>query len=287
MKPETIQLLRNLAWGLGLLSVVSLLLWGTWHLVRLPALTIDQVVVTGGETINHADIQVQVEQVLQGEYWGFVPRQFVLTYPRQDILDSVMATPRVKDPIVQRQGKALRVTLAEFEPVALWCAADAATNTPCVFLDENGYGFAQAPLLDGGAFTRFSRVGAIATTSAVYADGDDFLQLRQLERLLRDQGWPVASIEFDQARDAFVYLVSGGELKVTLRLSPEETLDNLQTVLGAEEYSHLRPGNFSYIDLRFGNKVFVNEFGDPTEQLSEVATTTQNAASDDAAADDV
>ena len=143
-----------------------------------------------------------------------------------------------------------------------------------MFLDTQGYGFAEAPLLTGGAFTRFSRVGTPATTSAVYADGDDFAQLRQLEQLLSDYRWRVASIEFDQARDAFVYLVGESELKVTLRLTPEETLDNLETVLAAEEYQHLTPGNFSYIDLRFGNKVFVNEFGDPAEQLPETATTT-------------
>ena len=114
----------------------------------------------------------------------------------------------------------------------------------------------------------------------MYADGDDFTQLRQLEQLLQNYGWPVASVEFDQARDAFVYLVGDSELKVTLRLSPNETLDNLQTVLAAEEYQHLQPGNFTYIDLRFGNKVFVNEFGDPAEQLSDTATATVESAAE-------
>jgi len=244
--------------------------------VRLPALTIDQVAVTGGETISHGAIETQVNQLLQGEYWNFVPRRFVLTYPQSELLEAMTATPRVKDPVIERRGRLVQVTLAEFEPVALWCDSEMASTTACVFLDENGYGFATAPLLDGGAFTRFSRVGESATTSAVYTDQSDFAQLRTLEQLLVEQGWLVSNIELDQARDAFVHLVGNSELKVTLRLTPAETLDNLQTVLSADEYTHLTPGNFAYIDLRFGNKVFVNEFGGS-------ATSTQNAAPDDAA----
>ena len=285
MRPETVQLLKNLALGIGLLSVLGLLLWGVWHVVRLPALTITQVVVSGGETINHEAIQLEVERLLEGDYWRFIPRRFTLTYPEAEILAAVSATPRVKDPVLVRQGRVVRVRLAEFEPVALWCEVGRATTSPCVFLDQNGYGFARAPTLDGGAFTRFSRIGQSATTSAVFADGGDFAQLRELEQLLGEFSWPVMAIELDQARDAFVYLVGGGELKVTLGLTPAATLDNLRAVLTAEQYQHLSPGQFHYVDLRFGNKVFVNEFGAPVEELeatvsSSTASITETATSE-------
>lgn len=268
MKPETIQLLRNLGLGLGILSLFALLLWGVWHVVRLPIFTIDQVVVSGGETISHDAIGLDVEQALSGEYFNFVPKRFAPTYPKQEILDTLTNTPRVKDPEIERQGRALRVRLAEFEPSALWCSSDAASTTPCVFLDETGYGFAQAPVLFGGAYTRFVRVGEPASVSAVYTDMSDFEQLRSLEQQLSAFGWPVAQIELDTARDVFAQLSQGGHLKVTLELSPAQTLDNLQTVLQAAEYQHLEPGNFAYIDLRFGNKVFVNEFGEPDTEVA-------------------
>jgi hypothetical protein len=278
MKPETKQLLLNLGVGIGLLSFVGLLLWGVWYVVRLPALTIDQVLVTGGETISHELIQTEVEAELEGEYWQFVPRRFAWTYPYAEIIAVLQATPRVRDPQLERQGKALRVTLAEYEPVALWCNDDTATSTACVFLDDNGYGFAAAPTLEGGTFIRFVRDGQSATTSAVFADGDDFAQLRELEALLEAFGWPVARIEFDQARDAFMFLVGGGELKVSLLLSPTETVENLTAVLSAEAYQHFLPGNFEYIDLRFGNKVFVSEFGAPEESVTPDMPYTESAA---------
>lgn len=275
MKPETVQLLKNIAFGIGILSLTALVLWGAWHIVRLPSLTISQVVVAGGETISHESIQVETEQLLEGEYWGFIPRRFVYLYPQQEIVELLEATPRVKNPTVERHRKTIMVSLAEFEPAALWC--DVSSTTPCVFLDENGYGFAAAPALSGGAFTRFIRVGKTATTSAVYADQNDFMQLKELERLLADIGWLVSRIEFDDARDVFIYFNEGGELKVTLQLTPEKTLENLQAVLTAEEYSHLQPGNFEYIDLRFGNKVFVNEFGaEPLIETEEATTTVES-----------
>jgi len=278
MKPETKQLLKNLGLGLGLLSVVGLLLWGAWHVVRLPVLTIDQVAVTGGETISHESIQVDVEELLQGEYWRFIPRSFVWTYPRIEIIEQISATPRVKDPEVVRRGRLLQVTLAEFQPTALWCDSESSTTSTCVFLDDHGYGFAQAPVLTGGSFTRFSRVGESATTSAVFADATDFSQLQMLQQLLDQAGFTVSRIELDTARDAFVHLTDGGELKVSLQLSPEDIIDNLQTVLAAQEYQHLEPGNFSYIDLRFGNKVFVNEFGEPELETETAASSTEDTA---------
>lgn len=267
MKPETMQLLKNLGFGSVCLLTVAALLWGTWHVVRLPLFTINQVVVTGGETISHDVIKADVEQLLEGQYMEFIPRQFAYTYPQTEIIEQLSATPRVKNPQIRREGVVLLVEVAEFEPVGLWCDSDQAASSPCVFLDETGYGFAQAPQLAGGAYTRFVRVGEPAITGDAFADSADFLELQTLQSLLAEYGWPVARIEFDQAGDAFVYLVGDSELKVSLRISPAETIDNISAVVASEEYKHFEPGNFAYIDLRFGNKVFVSEFGDPNAEI--------------------
>ena len=55
---------------------------------------------------------------------------------------------------------------------------------------------------------------------------------------------------------------------------PEQTVANLETVLTAPAFTDLSPGNFSYIDLRFGNKVFVNE-----EQIVTTSTPVTAASS--------
>jgi len=263
MRDETKQLLINLSIGLGVFCLLGLTLYGVWYGTRADAVTIDQVIVTGGETVSHAQIQAVVEAELEGRYMNFIPRRFTWLYPHDDIVTVVSATPRVKDPVVERRKKALVVTFAEYEPVALWC--DAVDSSTCVFLDSNGYGFAVAPDLNGGAYTRYVQIGESASTSHVFTDAGDFALLQELVALLEAAGWAATSIELDQARDVFVYLSGGSELKVSLTLTPKETIDNLQTIRAAEQYTDLAPGNFAYIDLRFGNKVFVSIAGDPAD----------------------
>jgi len=267
MRPETKQLLKNIAIGLGVFSLFALLLYGVWHGTRVSALTIDEVLVSGGETISHETVAVDVSVLLEGDYARFIPRRFAWTYPENEIMTKLLEVDRVKDPVVQRKGKQLLVTLAEYEPVALWC--EDSDSERCVFLDDTGYGFAVAPDLIGGAFTRFVRIGEDAVTSELFTDPVDFLLLQELVTLFEEFGWPVTTVEFDAARDAFVYLAGGGELKVSLLQTPIETTDNLQVVLSTEQYNHIEPGNFEYIDLRFGNKVFVNEFGVPEEEIED------------------
>ena len=269
---------------------VGLVLYGVWHGTRIERLTISEVIVSGGETISHEAVVADVTTVLEGDYARYIPRRFAWTYPEDEIMKKLTAVERVKDPQISRDGKTLNVTLAEYEPAALWCSATEVKD--CVFLDAAGYGFAVAPELSGGAFVRYALVGQSAKTGEDYTDFEDFLVLQDLITRLSQVGWPVALIELDQARDAFVYLSGGGELKVSLLLTPAETIDNLQTIRTTAQYIHLEPGNFAYIDLRFGNKVFVNEFGTPVEEVAEAIildeeeegeTETETAASDDAA----
>ncbi|MFT5831962.1 MAG: cell division septal protein FtsQ [Candidatus Paceibacteria bacterium] len=280
MRPETKQLLKNISIGLGVFFLVGFILYGVWHGTRVSALTIDEVIVAGGETISHQAVAADVSILLEGEYARFIPRSFAWTYPENEIMSKLLEVDRVKNPVIERDGKRLFVTLAEYEPIALWC--DSAISERCVFLDSVGYSFASAPDLTGGAFTRFVQIGQPASTSELFTTADDFVLLRELESLLEEYGWPAATVEFDQARDVFVYLGGGGELKITLLQAPDATIANLQTVLSTEQYSHIKPGNFEYIDLRFGNKVFVNEFGAPEEE-SDIETET--ATSSDAAAE--
>ena len=56
--------------------------------------------------------------------------------------------------------------------------------------------------------------------------------------------------------------------------SPASVIENLKTILVSEEFSHLKPGNFQYIDLRFGNKIFVNEEEVGSVEENETSTST-------------
>jgi len=240
---------------------------GIWYGSRVAWLTITEITIRGGETIDHALVRQAVEAELAGTYLGLVPRRFAWFYPEEQIMSAVRAVPRVATVKADRlSGSELSIVFEEFVPAALWCA-DVATTT-CAFLDASGYAFAIAPVLEGGEILRFVSLG----TSTPHVDSRPFSEadmtlMTRLRSALHEAGWYVSHIEIDAVRDVYIHVVGGGELKATLTMLPEQTVANLETVLTAPEFADLSPGNFSYIDLRFGNKVFVNE-----EQI--VATTT-------------
>lgn len=290
---NTLVMLKQIGWGLLVISLALLVLTGIWHGTRLHVLTVDEVLVQGGETINHQQVKEKVLQQLEGQYAGFVPRTFAWTYPKKDIVASLAEIDRIHSIVVARvKSHTLRVSFAEFLPAALWCQTLEAHE--CVFVDESGLAYSQAPDLTGGSLLRFVHTSREPELSQQLTSEADFLLLKQLAELLADNGWFVSHIEIDKARDAFLHIVDGGEFKVTLTQEPEVTVANLNVVLTSEQFTNIQPGNFQYIDLRFGNKVFVNEeppiaklepYEDQVQREAEQlgAPETETATSDDAA----
>ena len=102
----------------------------------------------------------------------------------------------------------------------------------------------------------------------------DYESTKDFTGLLRDIGWYVTKIEINSARDAFYTMAGGGELRTSLA-EAVVPFENLQAILQSEEFSHIKPGAFQYIDLRFGSRVFVNEEMPQLENASSTATTTE------------
>lgn len=269
--PNTVVLLKQMAIGAFVIFVVVLLLSGIWYGTRLPSLTITSIQAEGGETIDNDEIEVLVRNVLEGEYLGFIPKSFSWFYPKQKIYDVLYSVERLNNVQIERNGPTgLNINFDEYVPHALWCTS--VTGDDCLFLDETGYSFAVAPKLTGGSFLRFVESGREPVLDESLLDVDLYEKLHHLSHLLSEQGWFASCIEIDQVGDVFVQIVGGGELKVSTSLTPEETVDNLSVILNSDEFSHIEPGNFKYIDLRFGNKVFVNEELLETEIDTDVIT---------------
>jgi hypothetical protein len=55
-------------------------------------------------------------------------------------------------------------------------------------------------------------------------------------------------------------------------------INNLMAVISSPDFSHLKPGNFQYIDLRYGNKVFVNEEEVVVPEEFDVVSTSTSSA---------
>jgi hypothetical protein len=259
INPATILLVKQLLFGLALFAVIGLVLTSVWYLSRLDTFTIAKVEVSGGKTIDGVLVQKTVEGVLEGTYLGLIPRRFSYFYPEANVLQAVENLDRIKDvSITQSDNKTLKVAYGEYVPDALWCNTEA-KEANCLFLDETGYAFGLAPNLTGGSFTRYYSLGNSPAKDVRPFSEEDYKATRVFANLLAETGWYVDTIEIDAVRDVFFTLASGGEIKATLIEDINKTFSYLGTIRQSEEFSHLIPGGFQYIDLRFGTKVFVNE----------------------------
>ncbi len=296
INPNTVVLIRQIVIGVLIFGFVGGLVMGVWYVTRVPALTLETVRASGGETIDLPMLERLAEEQLDGTYFGLIPRRFVWLYPRQKILADIAAIPRVRSASLHvTTGPVLALAITEYRPQALWCT-DVATST-CVFLSETGYAYATAPGLRGGGLLRFVSIGELPAVDEQPWSTEDFIVLQALASILTDAHWPISHIEVDAVRDVFLHITGGGEFKMTLTAPIEESVENLLTVVAAEQFSHLAPGNFQYIDLRFGNRVFVNEEfpevadevieSDQPDVMENNGATTTNATTSDLAESEV
>lgn len=270
-------LLKRVLYILSLIFLLLLAAGLLWFGTRLESLTITEVEVIGGDTVDKGKIKTAVEAELQGSYFGVVPKRFSWVYPEEKIMEVVRAVPRVKSVLLERpDGRSLTIRFIEYSPFALWC--DKVEETNCVFLDDQGFAFSSAPPLTGGALPRYFSTDKPATGNSPFS-----------YEFLRDTSFFVTAIrkEFDFATlgieqvgdaEAVLELSANSYLKITSRQNVHDTLDNLRVIMSSEEFGDLEPGDFNYIDLRFGDKVFVNE----EKEVEDTATSTSTVIEDPA-----
>jgi len=262
---------RQIIFGVLLVILIALLLVGIYHGTRAESKQITGVDVVGGQTIPHSQIKQIVQDTLVGNYYRLIPRTFTWTYPEGHIAENISAIDRIKNVQVSLEKRRVLVVYEEYIPYALWCTD---TNELCYFIDRLGLAFASAPPLSGSAFVRYSETGRPPELGAMSFD-TDYLRNNEafVQRLEEELGLYVTNIQKAGDYDIDYRVSGGGLIKVSQTMELDETFRNLLTVLQSEEFIHLEPGKFQYIDLRFGNKVFVNE------ELPSVSPATTTAGS--------
>ena len=257
LEPEKILIIKQVLLGLFLFSIVSLLLVGVWYGTRVDSLTIVNVEAVDSETIKAEVVKAKVNEVLSGDYWHFIPRRFSWFYPEEEVIKKLEEIERIKDVHVEKiSGTELKVTFSEYLPHALWCSEN---NQNCYFIDEKGFAFGRAPELTGESLVRHRKLGEEPQLRTSLISESDFSKIEKFSSLLASSGWYVAEVEVDTVKDVFYILGDGSEIRATLESDPSETFAYFDTLKKSEKFEHLQPGNFQYIDLRFGEKVYVNE----------------------------
>lgn len=272
-QPSALQ--RQLAVGAIILVVVSLLVTAIWYGTRIPSLQINRVEIIGGETIPHSVLEAKVNAELVGAYLRLVPKRFMPFYPKTRIIESVSSLDRVKNVHVElTDEQTVTVVFDEHVPYALWCPAS--SSAACLFIDKAGFAFAGAPELEGSAFVRYSEDGKDPQVDTFGFETSFVKETEAFMTLLQDQLSLYATHVYKMSTYDVEYVISGGGIiKVSQAIPMQESFSNLETILNSEEFKHIEPGAFQYIDLRFGDKVFVNE---ARPSSGEISTTTASSS---------
>ena len=268
-KPDSARkvLAKRLGIGFLLVAFIALMLTGVWYGTRLQGVTISSVAVTGGETVSHAELVRDVETVLDGTYWQLIPKRFTLLVPKGEVADALYEHDRIESVQIESSATHLDITITEFVPHALWCEALDSTN--CIFMDPSGYAFERAPSLSGSAFLRYVEAEAELQNKALHFPEAFLATTESFAALLAsEKGFTVTHVEITGDDDVVYHLTSGARFITSPLEDPQTSFENLLTVLDAPEFTHLTGDNFEYIDLRFGNKVYVQEL------RPEIATST-------------
>lgn len=254
------------------LTGACLLYMTLFYIVRAPFLSLKDVVVEGAETVSIDQIKQQAEDSLRGSYFGFVPHRFSFFIPTKSIEQSILGTPRIASAAFRVENNALVITVTERAPDVLWCADATATST-CFYVAKDGVAYEAAPMLSGSTLMRFVVSSTSPRVGATLLSEHDRSLLIGIARIMESRHhFQVARIEYTEDRDAILYLARGGRLLLSTDGNLEDTYSNLASVLTSEKYSSLTPGHFEYIDLRFGNKIFL-------EKQIPTATTTASTTS--------
>lgn len=261
--------------GVALVILIGLLLTAVWYGTRISGMQIKGVEVMGGFTIPHVTISTIAEEELAGTYLKLVPKKFSPLFPKDSIAKRILEVPRVKNVHLEVDDKKkLIIAFEEYKPEALWCGEE---GSECWFIDSLGFAFAKAPELSGGAFVRYYN-DATPEHAASYADMEFIHTTRDFVEGLKDElDLYVVEVHVLGDQDIEYAVAGGGRIKVSQTMSPKTSFNNLKTILQSEEFAHLEPGTFHYVDLRFGDKVFVSEV-EPEEE--EVASSTEEEISE-------
>lgn len=245
---------------------LALLLGGLVALARASFLRITGVVVSGTSSVATSSVADAVNAHLVGSWLWVIPKNNIFLYPKEDIREAlVRAYPQWKTVDVHAVDfHTVAVSATEREPAALWCAS-VATTTPaaevaagCYTMDEDGVVYARASSASTTTtFVSYSggKPGAVPWQ---YLSRDDFRALAALAAALSEvePADSVRQVVVDDDGDALAYFQNDFLLLFTLRDESGDVFERFTLALKSDPFHGKTLGNFEYLDLRFGDKLY-------------------------------
>lgn len=242
--------------GLVVCGVVGLL-WSPW-------LRVTSVSVSGSVTYERL-VEDTAWRILSGTYGYVVPRATIVFYPKQEIQRAIVREfPALYEARVRGGGlHTLTISVSERVPAALWCGESASSSTRCARMDAAGVVYS-APQEENVDITQYRQYTGTVHTVQDLALPMQFLEPGAFSDLvaLIDSMEKVASndrivrVDVQPGGDVEVWFVSGFAVRFVRTVDAKDTLERFSLARKAAPFADTPLGQFSYLDLRFGDKVY-------------------------------
>jgi hypothetical protein len=245
----------NAAWA-GFVAFVIFLIWlshaSFWRIAELE--------VSGTETVATEALEARSREVLAGAYFGLVPRDNILFYPKEDLMKELRAAyPTLREVQVEaRNFKTIAIVAQDRAPRALWCGVIPTVPEPCVLVDEEGVVYAGAPAFSQSPFVRYFGQVVGAALPQQYLSLEEFRALAALVDAIaaKHPQEQVSSVWTNEDGDVRMSFVSGFTLIFTLQDDGGDVFERFNLALEADPFSGRSLGEFEYLDLRFGDRLY-------------------------------
>ncbi len=239
------------------------------YVLRLNRLNIANINVVGNKIIDTELITATIKQETSGKYLWLIPKTNIFFYPENKIKSALSEKfKRLKNiDLSIGNDHNLAVSVLERKALYTWCGEVPSQDASCYFVDEFGYIFDEAPYFSGDVYFRFygKPDGGETTPSGAYFYKETFKNLISFKEILESIKMKPVALYVTPDEDMNIYLsnqsggASGPEVLLKKDADYQKLGENLQAALSTEPFQSDFKKNYSklsYIDLRFGNKVY-------------------------------
>jgi cell division septal protein FtsQ len=258
--------------GVGVLCI-GIALFLLWR----PSVRVAQVLIAGTVFAAEEEVHAVVHEALKGVRFYGVPHDSGIFLARNAIRKAVLEQfPVVYDVSVRRIGfNTVEIVATQREGVARWCGdvvppdiaferEDGGRYGSCFLVDRDGFIFAPQGTAETGAGVRY--YGALAGSPPVgqlVAPPEEFAALELLSGALAAAEQPISAVLIVDEREIEFALTDSTWVRVLRSDAPETIIDRLITTLSSDAIDTEK--TIEYVDMRFGNKVYVKYREDAQE----------------------
>ncbi|GEM_PF-6933950 len=263
-KKERLAHRRNRRKVIGFIVVIVLIIFGYAGLgfaLTYSSLGINKVAVSGNVLVSTGQLEASALQGLATVRGYILYGGTIATYNEEDIKDALAYKYPRLDSIELTTSKidTLNIHVTERSEVALWCSnTDGLERSKCYFLDKDGFIFEEDTVLedsDGLVFYKSTMAGAPLRQTLlplVFIDVQEFIES------LKSLGIKVNTVTIVED-ELEIESTTHPMLKVRLDTHLARTVSYLEATLNSKDYQVLEraeDSSKSYIDLRFGNRIY-------------------------------